>query len=608
MTDHRPNRLLLLGWDAAEWHLVQPLLDAGRLPHLASLVDTGALAHIKTLSPMISAPLWTTVATGRRPEQHGICGNHERDGETLRPISASARRGRALWDIAAAAGRPSVVVNWPASHPATETAGLALVFDKAAVPSRLVDDVRELRVQPAELSRDDLRPFVPDVDRLSARTEAPLAALGRYLARSASTHAVATFLLETEPWEFAAVHYGALGRICRAFLDYTAPRLPQISEEHFARYRGVIDQALILQDQMLGGLLALAGERCAVLLGSTHGWCTGPQRPQLQPGEHAANIARERAQGWAVLRTPGGRRDELIHGGSILDLAPTALWLLGLPVPRDWTGRVWIQALHAPPTPAHVDSHESGPLAPPEFSPQHSDAALSQAFAYGNYLLHAGRIVEAIPVLEEVQLARTEDIRPRLQLIKAYIAGRRFPAAKVLIESSIALIQAVPTGPSVRRAKYPPEFDFMRGVIAENERRLDDARTFFEAALQAGAQTADMHTHLGQVHFACRRYREAQSAFRRGLEIDPDSHAAHYGLARVYYRQREFARAADHALQASYRQTEPPEYHLLLGLALARTGPVEQAIVALNHALARQPDLRLARRILRKMQGSPESD
>ena len=33
-TDAHVRRVLLVGWDAANWQVIHPLLDAGRMPHL----------------------------------------------------------------------------------------------------------------------------------------------------------------------------------------------------------------------------------------------------------------------------------------------------------------------------------------------------------------------------------------------------------------------------------------------------------------------------------------------------------------------------------------------------------------------------------------------
>jgi predicted AlkP superfamily phosphohydrolase/phosphomutase len=35
------SRLLLVGWDAADWKVIDPLLAKGEMPHLARLLEQG---------------------------------------------------------------------------------------------------------------------------------------------------------------------------------------------------------------------------------------------------------------------------------------------------------------------------------------------------------------------------------------------------------------------------------------------------------------------------------------------------------------------------------------------------------------------------------------
>ena len=45
------RRVLLVGWDAADWQVIHPLLDAGRMPHLQRLVEGGAMGNLQSLAP-----------------------------------------------------------------------------------------------------------------------------------------------------------------------------------------------------------------------------------------------------------------------------------------------------------------------------------------------------------------------------------------------------------------------------------------------------------------------------------------------------------------------------------------------------------------------------
>jgi len=106
------RKLLVIGWDAADWKVARPLMEEGRMPHLARLVAGGASGNLATIYPPLSPMLWTSIATGKRPPKHGIHGFVEPlpDGSGVRPITTLGRRTRAVWNILHLNGlRPSVV-------------------------------------------------------------------------------------------------------------------------------------------------------------------------------------------------------------------------------------------------------------------------------------------------------------------------------------------------------------------------------------------------------------------------------------------------------------------------------------------------------------------
>jgi predicted AlkP superfamily phosphohydrolase/phosphomutase len=84
------RKLVLLGWDGADWKVIHPLLDAGYLPHLASLIERGVMGSIASLTPMMSPMLWTSIVTGVTAERHGVLGFIEPDPVTggVRPTGA----------------------------------------------------------------------------------------------------------------------------------------------------------------------------------------------------------------------------------------------------------------------------------------------------------------------------------------------------------------------------------------------------------------------------------------------------------------------------------------------------------------------------------------
>ena len=129
MANRLAKKVLLIGWDAADWKVINPLLDAGKMPHLERLVDDGVMGNVATLYPELSPMLWTSIATGKRSYKHGINGFTEPDpqGGGIRPISILSRKTKAVWNILCQNGLRCNVVGWWPSHPAEPIHGVMVI-------------------------------------------------------------------------------------------------------------------------------------------------------------------------------------------------------------------------------------------------------------------------------------------------------------------------------------------------------------------------------------------------------------------------------------------------------------------------------------------------
>jgi predicted AlkP superfamily phosphohydrolase/phosphomutase len=65
-------KLLVIGLDGADWRTLDPLLDAGEMPHLRALCDRGTSARLRSVLPSVTAAAWAAFATGMDPGGTGI--------------------------------------------------------------------------------------------------------------------------------------------------------------------------------------------------------------------------------------------------------------------------------------------------------------------------------------------------------------------------------------------------------------------------------------------------------------------------------------------------------------------------------------------------------
>ena len=117
-------RLIVLGWDSATFDVVEPLLEAGRLPALRGLIERGTRAPLRSTWPPMTDCAWTSVFTGRNPGAHGIFGSWYRapGAYACRYFSSRDRRVPALWEMTR--GVRHLVWNVPMAFPPQDIEGV----------------------------------------------------------------------------------------------------------------------------------------------------------------------------------------------------------------------------------------------------------------------------------------------------------------------------------------------------------------------------------------------------------------------------------------------------------------------------------------------------
>jgi predicted AlkP superfamily phosphohydrolase/phosphomutase len=113
------RKVVLIGWDAAEWKMVRALVGRGLMPNVATLMGRGDCAILQAGHPLLSPTVWTSIVTGQHPTRHAVLGAVEVDenGQGMRAIGKSARKAPAIWSILNQAGIACHSINFPATHP-----------------------------------------------------------------------------------------------------------------------------------------------------------------------------------------------------------------------------------------------------------------------------------------------------------------------------------------------------------------------------------------------------------------------------------------------------------------------------------------------------------
>jgi predicted AlkP superfamily phosphohydrolase/phosphomutase/tetratricopeptide (TPR) repeat protein len=642
------RRVLLLGWDAADWNIIYPLIEAGKMPVLEKFIETGVSGPIATLQPILSPMLWTSIATGKRADKHDILGFVEPspDGKGVRPVSSTSRKCKAIWNILSQSGLRSVVINWFASHPAEPINGVILTnrfthvvgkdmgrspLEAAAVhPPELLELVENFRVHPLDLTAQQMLPFFPKEKR-PEKTDPRVGWLAQTLAQCASTQNAATYFAAQEEWDLLAVYYDAIDQVGHTFMEYHPPAMKHVGEEDAVFFGEVVTGMYRFHDMLLGRLLDLVGPDTTVIILSDHGFYHDHLRPAVREhfrepskkfGPMMNPISWHRLQGVFAAAGQGIKRDELFYGTSLLDIAPTILALLGLPVPLDMDGRALTRIFADPVELERIPSYEAPhehdgvrrSVAAEEGDPWAARQALEQLAALGYITLpdsdkpqeaidrvrtdrlnnlaqvyfSSGRLAEAMEILQSL-MAEKEDPQLLCRIALCLLASGKIDEADTLMSR---------IGDDARQF---PLVRLVLGQIKLAQKRIDEALVLLEPLEEESFPLSYIHTILGQAYLRGRLFKNAETAFRRALERDDDNSEAHDGLGIALRRQGFYEDAVYEHTRAATLFHDRAQTHVNLGIALAMSQQFDWAIRAFGVAAELAPHSPLPHRWLTRV-------
>jgi len=390
--------LMVVGIDSATLDAILPMAEQGKLPFLSRVLREGAYGRLGSFAPSRPAATWTTVATGKYPHKNGVMGSPVypagflATGAELRLVpvgigfptwglpglrgrtedSARVRRVRTLWEMLPLLGIPTGTIGWPATRldaPGVEFAFADRFFRptldrQAAGPEDLSERAWMFRLGVEELDPRHLGRLEGDVPK-------------------AVLHAMAG-----DVWRQSlarSLFFEGSGQA----LFVRLPGLAEASDRFFGgyallRFGGHQGKELDRAVEVLGGYY----EELDAFLGALWDQVSGPRLLAVvsssgveEPTEIERFIGRLRGEsplrgdlsrgsdGILCLLGEGIRSDTLVTGASLVDVAPTLLYGLGLPVARDLDGRVLAEVFERSFLESHpltfVPSYETlGPVLP----------------------------------------------------------------------------------------------------------------------------------------------------------------------------------------------------------------------------------------------------
>ena len=358
----RTTRVTIIALDAASLDFITSATAEGRLPNFGRLLDRGAVRHLATLHPTSAETVWAAVATGKLPQKNGIhsaglyrltnasgvplqllpeyCFAHGlvRLGVlTEEPHSSATFRTRTLWSILSTHGITVGVVGWPLAQPAPTVRGF-LVADSFHRSASAVGG--PATIYPAELQPDAIAAMETagaDADG-SGADESP-ARIDRLYER------VAQKLSERRPVQVAVMRYQSLDPIGHHYLRYATPsEFGDVTDEERQRLGGVLERHYAMIDDAVGRALGALGPDDLLVVVSAFGMVPltlGKRIVEKMIGDPDLSGTHDMApDGFLIAYGASVARGRSQTRASVVDVTPTLLYFLGLPVGRDMDGYV----------------------------------------------------------------------------------------------------------------------------------------------------------------------------------------------------------------------------------------------------------------------------
>lgn len=419
-------RVLVFGIDGGTWDVMDELLAAGEMPNLKSLYDAGIHGVLESRPPALSPVVWSTIFTGKLPKEHGVANwktshSQHRKVKAVWDITSDAEIATHVFNVPSTwpptpvtgvmlSGFPlsgsTIGGNTGAvtSREGIKTARLAPChtynaevvgeqmdalgvgewgpYFEAAIrgrPSwkawmrikRLGEDSYyltpcyrtdadmvmsypdEVRAQvDAELGE----PYVPEGPGWSkwAEPETP-EYLAEHLAQVARNQTRAATMFASTPWNLLVFINTLVDRVSHPYWAYMRPDdYPTIDRDKAGRYEDVVREAYRETDRQLGELLAPVDGKFYVVMASDHGFHSSRDKTKFIGAHHFDGIY--------LVAGPGltGVEGKRVF---IEDVAPTILYLMGMPLGEDMAGKVMPDVLTQVGRPVkYVASYEDGSL------------------------------------------------------------------------------------------------------------------------------------------------------------------------------------------------------------------------------------------------------
>jgi predicted AlkP superfamily phosphohydrolase/phosphomutase len=270
-SSHRQQKVIVIGLDGATFDLIKPWAQDGHLPTLSRLLREGTYGALRSTIPPMTAPAWTSFATGTNPGKHRLYDWITREPESYRfsPVTALNGTAPTIYTLLSQAGRRVCALNIPMTYPPLPVNGLMV----SGLPA---PSTQNTITYPPGLYQDILQAvgdYILYPDPGQAYSEAGVDAFLERLYYGTEIR-IRTFdyLRGREAWDFAMLVFNGTDTVCHAMWKYMDRGHPLHDPSRYDKYGLAIRDYYQAIDKYLGTVVDTLEEDTTLIIMSDHGF------------------------------------------------------------------------------------------------------------------------------------------------------------------------------------------------------------------------------------------------------------------------------------------------------------------------------------------------
>jgi predicted AlkP superfamily phosphohydrolase/phosphomutase len=271
MNEPNPGKVIVVGLDGATFDLIKPWAAEGHLPVLRRIMEEGAYGSLDSTTPPMTAPAWTSFATGCNPGKHRLYDWIAREPGSYRftPVTALDGTAPTIYGMLSEHGRRVVALNIPMTYPPVPVNGVMV----SGMPTPSTEVTFTYPQQTYQDILDAVGDYILYPDPGEAYSDSGIDSFLERLYRSADLRMQTfAYLRQRENPDFAMMVFNGTDTVSHAMWKFMDPAHPLHDPAKAGKYGHAIRDYYRHVDSLLGGLLQSLDENTTLVIMSDHGF------------------------------------------------------------------------------------------------------------------------------------------------------------------------------------------------------------------------------------------------------------------------------------------------------------------------------------------------